>query len=750
MVNQARRRWQSSCATLGSSHPITTSLHNNMRLKRREWTRTIEKVKAAHWKEFLDKAQEGDLWRAATYMRPRDPHTSIPALRVGSREVTKNEAKAKAFLEAFFPKMADPEEDDTTPPPEEIPWHPITELEIHGSLKSAKGTTAPGEDGIITLVWKHLWPYLRTIITTIFAKSVELSHYPDQWKRARIIVLRKPGKPDYAVPGAYRPISLLNTLGKILEAVMARRLSFWAETWKLLPNTQFGGRPGRNTEQALLTLSNEIDRAWLRSKVVTLVAFDLKGAFNGANKLSLDARLQAKGIPIIARRWIRSFMENRHASICFDDFQTEISLLENAGLAQGSPLSPILFGFFNSDLVDQPVDHQGGASAFIDDYFRWRTSRSAEDNIRKIQEEDIPRIEAWARKTGSSFAAEKTELIHLTRSKKQHGVGQITINGKTIKPADTAKLLGVIFDKELRWKEHVQQAVKRATQVNVALGGLRHLRPEQMRQPYQACVVPIVDYTSTVWHNQLKDKTHLRTLGTVQRTALIRVLSAFKTVSTAALEIESFTLPTHLRMKQRAQIVAARLCTLPKDHPCHAVVGRAIIRSTHMKRGHRFPLAETLRTMDPARLQALETIDPTPQPPWQAPAFTEIDIEPDRDKAKEKASARQKAAGITVFSDASGQRNCLGAAAVALDQSQNINQHRKVCIGSMEHWSVYAAELMAIYYAISLVLKIRMEDQDSPANKQEPATILSDSMSALQAPNHTFKSASKDGQTAKK
>ena len=64
---------------------------------------------------------------------------------------------------------------------------------------------------------------------------------------------------------------------------------------------------------------------------------------------------------------------------------------------------------------------------------------------------------------------------------------------------------------------------------------------------------------------------------------------------------------------------------------------------------------------------ALETINPTPQPPWQTQAFTEVDIEPDRDKAKEKASARQKAAGITVFSDASGQHNHLGAAAVALD-----------------------------------------------------------------------------------
>lgn len=398
---------------------------------------------------------------------------------------------------------------------------------------------------------------------------MDLGYYPNQWKQAWIVVLRKPGKPDYSAPGAYRPISLLNTLGKILEAVMARRLSYWAEKYSLLPDTQFGGRPGRNTEQALLVLANSVDRAWGRSRVVTLIAFDLKGAFNGVHQFSLDARLRAKGIPLKARRWISSFMADRQASVTFDDFETDNLPLENAGLAQGSPLSPILFGFYNSDLVDQPVDRNGGASAFIDDYFRWRTSSSAEENIKKIQEEDIPWIEEWARRTGASFAAEKTELIHLTRRKTAHGTGQILMNGQVIKPADTAKLLGVIFDKEMRWKEHVQEAVKRATKVSLALSGLRHLRSEQMRQLYQACITPVVDYASTVWHNPLRDKMHLRLLRTVQRAALIRILSAFRTVSTAALEVEAYILPTHLRLRQRAQTVIARFSTLPADHPVH-------------------------------------------------------------------------------------------------------------------------------------------------------------------------------------
>ncbi|KAI2756346.1 hypothetical protein DTO006G1_7986 [Penicillium roqueforti] len=497
-VNHLRRKWQDSCSEFGREHDQSATLFREMQQKRRAWTRTIEKVKASHWKRFLDEAGEGKLWKAATYMKPRDAWGCIPALQDGTNEFIENEEKAQAFLNTFFPEMDDPQEDLPTQAPLELPWQPITELEIQRSLRVAKCSTAPGEDGLPSLVWKHLWRYLKQFITGIFTASINLGYHPERWRRARIVVLRKPGKPDYSAPGAYRPISLLNTLGKLLEAVMARRLSYLAENHGLLPDTQFGGRPGRTTEQALLILSNTIDRAWNQHKVVTLVAFDLKGAFNGVNKASLDCWLRARRIPSAARKWISGFMSERHASIGFDDFRTEVAPLSNAGLAQGSPLSPILFAFFNSDLVDQEVTFHGGASAFIDDYFRWRVGRSAEDNIAKIQSEDIPRIEAWARQTGSLFAAEKTELIHLTRKKSQQLQGHLIMTGKTIKPTTTAKLLGVIFDQEMRWKEHVQQAIKRATQVNVALGGLRHLRPEQMRQLYGACVTPVLDYASTV------------------------------------------------------------------------------------------------------------------------------------------------------------------------------------------------------------------------------------------------------------
>ena len=261
-VNKARRTWQERCASHGRTDPTAMQLFTDMHSKRRQWTRTIEKAKASHWREFLDKASSRTVWKATPYLKRQDNYACIPALRVGDDDYVDNAGKAQALLECFFPTTVQPMPEMVVAP-EEISWEPITEQEVAGALNRAKKNTAPGQDGLPTLVWRELWPFVSTRITQIFSASVSLGYYPAQWKTAKIVVLRKPGKDDYTTPKAYRPISLLNTLGKLLEAVMARRLSYYAESYQLLPDTQFGGRPGRTTEQALLVLANSVDQTIL-------------------------------------------------------------------------------------------------------------------------------------------------------------------------------------------------------------------------------------------------------------------------------------------------------------------------------------------------------------------------------------------------------------------------------------------------------------------------------------------------------
>lgn len=144
----------------------------------------------------------------------------------------------------------------------------------------------------------------------------------------------------------------------------------------------------------------------------------------------------------------------------------------------------------------------------------------------------------------------------------------------------------------------MQQAIKRATKLNIALGGLRQLRPEQMRQLYQACVAPVVDYVSTVWHDSLRAKIHSRMLGTVQRTALIRILSAFRTEATSTLKAEAHVLPTHLRLRQRAQNTITKLHTLPREHPIRAELLRAQKGRNNVGSYSRFSLAVAMKTMN--------------------------------------------------------------------------------------------------------------------------------------------------------
>lgn len=83
-------------------------------------------------------------------------------------------------------------------------------------------------------------------------------------------MLKEPGK-DYTDPTAYRPRALLNMLGKMLELIIARRISDLAERWELLPDTQYGARPGISTETALLNIYEQTRAVWVRNKKVAVM-----------------------------------------------------------------------------------------------------------------------------------------------------------------------------------------------------------------------------------------------------------------------------------------------------------------------------------------------------------------------------------------------------------------------------------------------------------------------------------------------
>ena len=78
-----------------------------------------------------------------------------------------------------------------------------------------------------------------------------LGHFPARFKEVRTVILCKPGKLSYSNLGAWWSIVLLNIIGKLIESLIAKRLSWAAEEYKLFPDIQMGARPGRSTEIVL-------------------------------------------------------------------------------------------------------------------------------------------------------------------------------------------------------------------------------------------------------------------------------------------------------------------------------------------------------------------------------------------------------------------------------------------------------------------------------------------------------------------
>ena len=89
-----------------------------------------------------------------------------------------------------------------------------------------------------------------------------LGVYPEEWKDSVTVVVRKPAKPDYSNPSAYRPIALLNTMGKILSACVAEDLAQMAEMHGLLPANHFGCRLGQSTSDSLHFITKFAKDAW--------------------------------------------------------------------------------------------------------------------------------------------------------------------------------------------------------------------------------------------------------------------------------------------------------------------------------------------------------------------------------------------------------------------------------------------------------------------------------------------------------
>jgi hypothetical protein len=328
----------------------------------KHYHRILESTKKQHWHDWLERVEDPDIWTVQKLLAtPASDggNSKIPVLKYKTNGVEHaartSEEKGHALAKSFFlakPRL-EPPVDNIEYPPQCSKADRIPRAAVLRQLRKLKPYKAPGPDGIPNIVLTKCADLLVDRLYYIYAAIYNKRIYYAPWKVFNTIVLCKPGKPNYEVPKAYRPIALINTLWKVLTAILAEQLTFFAEKHQLLPSHHFGGRPGRTTTDAMHLLTHRIKSAWRKGQVAAVLFLDIERAFPNAVPSKLIHNLKKRRVPKKLINFTAGMLEGRITTLKFDDYTSAPIPIDN-GIGQGDPMSMALYQFYNADLLDIP------------------------------------------------------------------------------------------------------------------------------------------------------------------------------------------------------------------------------------------------------------------------------------------------------------------------------------------------------------------------------------------------------------
>ena len=309
----------------------------------------------------------------------------------------------------------------------------------------------------ITTIPNNILKLIADIISSplkdLFNASFHTGIFPHVFKITRVTPIHKKG--DKSSPLNYRPISITHNISKIFEKLILMQITEYLSSNNLLNDYQFGFRKGRSTSDALLCLTEKIYENIERKESSLLLLLDLTKAFDSIDHDILIKKMKMMGIEGSPLQWFRSYLTSRPQFVKLGDIQSKPSLL-TTGVPQGSILGPLLFTLYTNDLFNS---HDSFSICFADDISILITDKN-HDTLSQKAVIALNKIMTWIISNKLSLNVEKTSYLIISNKSIKEDF-KINFNQVELQRVSIAKILGVIFDDKLTFKEHINQLVNK-------------------------------------------------------------------------------------------------------------------------------------------------------------------------------------------------------------------------------------------------------------------------------------------------
>ena len=596
---------------------------------------------------------------------------------------------------------------------------PFSKEELYRALKTAT-SKSPGPDHIpYSFLQQMNEEQLSSILK--FYNYIYRTGYPHQWREEETIPIAKPGK-DRLLKTSQRPITLLSCLSKLMEKLVNRRLQEHLESIHFYNPSQSGFRAKHCTLDNICRLEHDAHTALLEGKFCVAVLLDIARAFDSVWHHGLLQKLKDLGLTGNLPNFIKGFLTARRIKVRIQNCTSSCYPL-SSGVPQGSILSPTLFSIYINDLFrDTPANVN--SSLYADDGAMWVVSRNLDEALTTLQDA-LHKIENWSQIWGLTISPNKTNAIIFSR---RHTLSPpaLKILNTPIPYTKEVRFLGLIFDRQLTWKSHINSLKDRCSQDLQLLRVISNHKwgadLHSLSKLYSSLLLPKMEYANIIFENAAQ--TTLQQLDRIQYAAARIILGALKCTPTFKLEAEANLMPRNLRRKLQLALYGIKILQIP-DHPIKTLYDQYQPYHKYLKGKYKISTIGRLHEML-ERLQIDQTQIPTTKLALlyrtdSLPVYSTLATQPKNsltecqwDQLFQNLINKDYPEHKQVYTDGSLSSTSQGSAA----WSKNFSIQAKL----PKHSTIYSAELYAIFVAVKFT-----------ANLPGPHVLFTDSLGSVMA-----------------